>query len=86
MVLLNDEIVNKLHLLEKTKKVSTNVSKNVSKNITNVSNSFSSMNFILGGILGIIILLCFFININIFGGSKDMIKENVEEYNNITIN
>jgi hypothetical protein len=51
MVLLNDEIVKKLHLLEKP--VKDKVSKNITSSLSN--------NYILGGILGIILLLSYFI-------------------------
>jgi hypothetical protein len=53
MVLLNDEIVKKLHLLKNKK--------NTSNNILNLSFSSCSMNYILGGILGATLLLCYFL-------------------------
>ncbi len=59
MVLLNDEIVKKLHLL-KNKKNTSNTS-NISNNILNLSFSSCSMNYILGGILGATLLLCYFL-------------------------
>lgn len=55
MVLLNDEIVKKLHLLEPTKKI-----------VKTVSNDSSTIYYIIGGILGIILLACIFIKIKIY--------------------
>lgn len=55
MVLINDEIVKKLHLLDTTKKVSKKM-----QNIVDSHSSFS-MNFILGGIISIILIMCYFI-------------------------
>ncbi len=66
MVLLNDEIVKKLHLLEPTKKIV--------KNVSNNSLNSTTIYYLIGGILGIILVSCFFIKIKIY--TKDDKSDN----------
>jgi len=55
MVLLNDEIVKKLHLLEPAKKVV--------KKVSTDSLTSSNIYYIISAILGIILVVCIFIKI-----------------------